>query len=110
MTLEELKAKFEGIETANADLKTKNADLEAKLAEKDTAINNLDASVKEQEKSIAALRESVKAGKATDWKAALRIAMEEKKAELEAHMDADEHFQFSVSGTGIDLFLNFANI
>lgn len=83
MTLEELKAKFEGIESANADLKTKNADLEAKLAEKDTAINNLDASVKEQEKSIAALRESVKAGKATDWKSALRIAMEEKKADIE---------------------------
>lgn len=84
MTPEEFK-KMQDEQTAKvAALESKNADLEAKLAEKDTAINNLDASVKEQEKSIAALRESVKAGKATDWKSALRIAMEEKKAELEA--------------------------
>lgn len=84
MTLEEFKSMQDTQSAKVADLESKNAALEAKMVEKDNAINNLDASVKEQEKSINELKANLKSAKAVDFKSALRIAMEEKKAEIEA--------------------------
>jgi hypothetical protein len=33
-----------------------------------------------------------------------------KKAEMVAYMDENEHFQFSITGTGINLYLNFLDL
>lgn len=66
-------------EAAKGELAKRNDEL--KTAQ--TNIDNLDASVKEQAASIKELKEALKAAKGKDFKSAFRVALEEKKADIE---------------------------
>lgn len=66
-------------EAAKGELAKRNDEL--KTAQ--TNIDNLDASVKEQAASIKELKEALKAAKSMDFKSAFRVALEEKKADIE---------------------------
>lgn len=82
MTPEELKAKLEEQDKKLAEfasVKTELAEKTAALEKAEKSIENLDATAKEQKAAIDALRIEVKANKRTDFKAAFRKALEEKK-------------------------------
>ena len=82
MTPEELKAKLEEQDKKLAEfasVKTELAEKTAALEKAEKSIENLDATAKEQKSAIDALRIEVKANKRTDFKAAFRKALEEKK-------------------------------
>lgn len=80
----EAKAAKEAAEAAKSALDAKTAEL--KTAKEN--IDNLDASVKEQAEKIEALEKAIKSNPKS-WKAAVRAALESKKADIERMMKSE---------------------